>query len=356
MRILAFTRYQRLGSSSRVRFYQYFPYLQSKGVEIVNAPFFDDEYVRNLYKGKTLSLRVALKAYIIRLATLRRKNSFDLIWVEKEFLPWFPAIMEVLFRTSNVPYVVDYDDAVFHRYDLHTSPIVRAFLSKKIDHVMHDAALVIAGNEYLAARAMKAEARRVEILPSVVDVKRYPIKQHKQDSAFAIGWIGTPVTGFNLRIIYEALSKLNEETMIKLILVGAGSAQQFAEITTETIPWSEDIELTVNQKFDVGIMPLIDGPFERGKCGYKLIQYMAGGLPVVASPVGVNQQIVEHEINGYLANSTEDWINYLRTLRDNSQKRKAMGAAGRQKVEQLYNLQVTAPKLLELLINVANVK
>jgi glycosyltransferase involved in cell wall biosynthesis len=352
MHILALTRYQRLGSSSRVRFYQYFPYLQSQGVEIISVPFFDDEYVRNLYQGQTLSLQVVLQAYIHRLTTLTHKNNFDLFWVEKEFLPWVPAIIESLFRARNIPYVVDYDDAVFHRYGLHANPLVRTFLGNKIDHVMHNASLVIAGNEYLAERAIKARARKVDILPSVVDVKQYMLKQHKPDSAFVIGWIGSPVTESYLGIIHEALDELKQESAIKFILVGAGNAQPFAAIPTEMIPWSEEIELTVNQKFDVGIMPLIDGPFERGKCGYKLIQYMAGGLPVVASPVGVNQQIVEHGINGYLANSTDEWINYLRKLRDDVQSRKVMGAAGHQKAEQVYNLQVTAPKLMNLLLSV----
>ena len=127
----------------------------------------------------------------------------------------------------------------------------------------------------------------------------------------------------------------------------------FPDIPTEILPWSEDAELTISQKFDVGIMPLVDGPFERGKCGYKLVQYMAGGIPVVASPVGVNRQIVEPGINGFLASSMDEWLTALRTLRDNHQERNKMGQAGRQKAEKLYNLKVTAPKLLDLLTSAA---
>lgn len=355
MRLLALTRYQRLGSSSRVRFYQYYPYLKLHGIEIVSAPFFDDEYVRDLYKAQTISLKVAIQSYVARLITLMHQNKFDLIWVEKEFIPWFPAGLEALFRARNVPYVADYDDAVFHRYDMHPVGPVRVFLGRKIDQVMHHAGLVVAGNAYIAERATKAKAQRVEILPSVVDVNQYAIKHHKPDSTFGIGWIGSPVTAPYLGLIHEALRELSQENAIRLVLVGAG-VRPFHDIKTEVLSWNEDIELTVNQKFDVGIMPLADGPFERGKCGYKLIQYMAGGLPIVASPVGVNQQIVEHGINGYLANSTEDWIHYLRKLRDDVQSRKVMGTAGRHKAEQVYNLQVTAPKLLDLLLSVANAK
>ncbi len=349
MRVLALTRYERLGSSSRVRFYQYFPYLKSQGVEIINAPFFNDDYVKDLYSGRKASFRMILQSYFKRISLLTRKDTFDLLWVEKELLPWFPAGMEDLFQFPNIPYVVDYDDAVFHRYDMHSFTPVRWFLGNKIDHVMQNAKLVIVGNEYLADRARKAGANNVEYLPSVVDVSQYVFKPQETDSIFKIGWIGSPVTAPYLNMIHEVVNMLNPEFDIRLVLVGAGNSQLFPDIPKEILPWSEDSELNVTQQFDVGIMPLADGPFERGKCGYKLVQYMAGGIPVIASPVGVNQQIVEPGINGFLANSTDEWLAAFRTLRDSHHLRNKMGQAGRQKVEKLYNLKVTAPKLLVLL-------
>jgi glycosyltransferase involved in cell wall biosynthesis len=351
MHLLALTRYQRLGSSSRVRFYQYFPYLESQGLEIINAPFFDNEYIRKLYMGKSTSLLKTLQAYTNRFFTLIHRREIDLLWVEKEFLPWLPVEVEALLQARKIPYVVDYDDAVFHRYELHPNPLIRTFLGNKIDKEMCHASLVVSGNDYLADRARTAGAKRVEILPSVVDVNHYAMKQPDKNNVFKIGWIGSPATVQYLGIVKAAITKLNQEAPIQLILVGAGNTIPFPDITTELIPWSETTELTVNQKFDVGIMPLVDGPFERGKCGYKLIQYMAGGLPVIASPVGVNQKIVEPQI-GYLASSTDEWLTALRTLRDNPQQRYEMGRAGRKKVEAEYNLQVTASKLLEMLRSV----
>ena len=353
LRILALTRYERLGSSSRVRFYQYFPYLESKGVEIVSAPFFKDEYVRGLYTGHKASPRNILNAYWRRVLILIHSATFDLLWVEKEFLPWLPGGFEALLRRHTIPYVVDYDDAVFHRYDMHNMAIVRMLLGNKIDKVMRQAALVIVGNEYLAERARKAGAGNVKCLPSVVDVNRYILNQHEPNPVFRIGWIGSPVTAPYLNLIREVLGILNQESEMRLILVGAGKDRPFPEIPTEMIPWSEDVELTANQKFDVGVMPLPDEPFERGKCGYKLVQYMAGGVPVVASPVGANRQIVESQINGYLADSPEDWLKALRHIREHPQSRKALGLAGREKASRLYNLSSTAPKLFELLASVA---
>jgi glycosyltransferase involved in cell wall biosynthesis len=349
MRILLLTRYERLGSSSRVRFYQYLPYLKAQGLEIITAPFFSDEYVSNLYRGQRISLKTALAAYLRRLPILMRAAAFDLLWVEKELFPWTPAWFETLLYRLKIPYVVDYDDAVFHRYDMHRSRLVRILLGHKIDLVMRRARLVIAGNGYLAERARQAGAARVEYLPSVVDVSRYSLPNWAHNPVFRIGWIGSPVTAPYLDEVREAIGKLSQESPISLTLIGAGNVQPFAQTPTEILPWSETVELEMSQKFDVGIMPLMDGPFERGKCGYKLIQYMASGLPVIASPVGVNQQIVEPGLNGYLAESSVHWLDAFRELRDNKEKRNLMGQAGRRKAEQLYNLQGTAPQLLNLL-------
>ena len=349
MRVLLLTRYERLGSSSRVRFYQYLSYLEEQGMTVVTAPFFDDEYVRTLYAGRRASLGSVARAYLRRLSILLRSRSFDLLWVEKELFPWLPAWFESFLSVSKIPYVVDYDDAVFHRYDIHRSRLVRALLGHKIDRVMQRAALVIAGNDYLAERAARAGARRVEQLPSVVDVSHYLLAEVSPSPTFRIGWIGSPVTAPYLDQVRETLDALSRESDVHVTLIGAGKLQPFTGVRTETRPWSEDIELRMSQLFDVGIMPLVDGPFERGKCGYKLIQYMASGLPVVASPVGVNRQIVEPQLNGYLANSSTDWLTALQALRNHPQKRKVMGQAGRRKAEQMYNLQVTAPRLFNLL-------
>jgi glycosyltransferase involved in cell wall biosynthesis len=232
---------------------------------------------------------------------------------------------------------------------MHTSSSVRALLGRKIDRVMRYSALVIAGNEYLTERAKKVGAKRVEYLPSVVDVRRYALKQHYTDSPFRIGWIGSPVTAPYLDIIRTALNILSLEANIHIVLIGAGSINPFPELPTTMLDWDENQELSIGYDFDVGVMPLVDGPFERGKCGYKLVQYMAAGLPIIASPVGVNSQIVTPGVNGYLADSTDGWVESLRRLINNTELRFKMGQAGRHKAEQMYNLQITAAKLLDLL-------
>ena len=136
---------------------------------------------------------------------------------------------------------------------------------------------------------------------------------------------------------------------VRFIVVGARE-QDFSDTAVETRPWSEETEVESIQQFDIGIMPLQDSLWERGKCGYKLIQYMACGVPVVASPVGVNCEIVEPEKNGLLADSMEEWDRALRSLLSvDFSVRDSMGANGRKRVEEWYSLQAQAPRLLSLI-------
>jgi glycosyltransferase involved in cell wall biosynthesis len=350
MRVLALTRYGPLAPSSRVRFYQYVPYLKQHGVEFQMAPLLPNDYVERLYSGKRSSLISISAAYYHRIKQLTQIRKFDLLWLEKELLPWLPALAERMLARLKIPYVVDYDDAVFHRYDLHKNGLIRLFLGKKIDSVMRNAALVIVGNDYLAERAHKAGARKVEFLPSVVDTQRFFPKE-KNASDFHVGWIGSPITAPYLRLIEKPLNQLCRNPDVHVILVGAGYQDHLPGIRKEMRAWDEATETSEIHGFDLGIMPLPDEPFERGKCGYKLIQYMACGLPVVASPVGKNKEIVEHGVNGFWASTEAEWLSALSIMRADKKKRILMGAAGRKKVEHEYSLKVTAPRLLDLLLS-----
>lgn len=259
-----------------------------------------------------------------------------------------PAIAEYLLVKMKVPFIVDYDDAQFHRYDKHRSWLVRFFLGRKIDSVMRNAMLVIAGNEYLAQRARTAGARRVEIIPSVVDLKRYFVSRLARNLPLVVGWIGSPATSHYLRDLGPVFNSLKSEIDVRFVAVGA-SQDVTTGLPIATLDWSEQSEIRSLQTFDIGIMPLVDSHWERGKCGYKLIQYMACGLPVVASPVGFNNVIVEHGINGFLAYNLLEWENFLRLLLQSSELRNRLGANGRKRVEVQYSLSIQANRLNKLM-------
>jgi len=351
-RMLLLSRYTRLGASSRLRTMQYRQFLERAGFSFDVVPFFDDRYLTDLYTNGT-GKPSPLPHVGRRLATLRRRPRPDAIWIEYEALPWFPWFVENALLPRGVPIVADYDDAVFHRYDRHRLAPVRWLLGGKIDGVMRRSALVVAGNAYLAERAQGAGARRIETVPTVVDLDSYTVASRPAGSALRVGWIGTPETWAAFaRETCDTLLPVLEPHNATFVAVGAGLTPE-RQGRLDIQPWSEETEVTQIQSMDIGIMPLTDTPWARGKCGYKLIQYMACGLPVVASPVGVNAEIVEHGVNGFLARTDDEWREAISTLLSDADLRRRMGAAGRRKVEERYSLQVWGPRVAEMIAEVA---
>lgn len=348
MKILLLSRYDNLAASSRYRFQQYLPYLKREGIEVTVAPLLGDWYVQRLYAGHRGNYAALGRAYLNRLWRLLGGRKFDLIWVHMETFPWLPAWFEVALMKVAPRYVVDYDDAWFHHYNLHSSRAVRWALGRKIDAVMRRAALVVAGSRYIADRARQTGASRVEIVPTVIDLDNYPLTPQPDNPVFTIGWIGSPCSDQWLRTIRPALQEVCREGNTRVVAIGAGNTG-LEGLPVEVKVWSEETEIEELRRFDVGIMPLADSPFARGKCGFKLIQYMASARPVVASPVGENVKIVADGVNGFLANTQEEWVRALKQLRADAALRRRMGEAGRARVEQHYCLQVTAPRILQLL-------
>lgn len=348
--VLFLTKYARNGASSRYRTFQYLPWFEQAGIHCQVMPLFDEAYLSHRYQSGRGHARDLLRAFLHRLEALIAARHFDLVVVEKEIFPYFPALPERALGWLGVPYVADYDDALFHQYDQHRSAWVRRLLGRKIARVMRGAELVTAGNAYLAEYAFRAGATHVEIIPTVIDLERYPRSSvtRPPDMPFTIGWIGSPSTAKYLQAIARALAEVCAGGQARVRLIGSGSLE-LPGVPVEVLPWDEATEVSNMQQFDVGIMPLPDQPWERGKCGFKLIQYMACGLPVVASPVGVNTEIIEHGANGFLANTIDEWVQAMRTLMLDTALRQRMGQAGRGKVEENYSVQVTGPRLAELI-------
>lgn len=227
-------------------------------------------------------------------------------------------------------------------------------LGNKLQTTVGSAALALCGNAYLAEYASRF-CPQTKIVPTVVDLDVYRIgHQHKPRKDVLIGWIGTPSTWTEyMSPMMPLLADVAEQGGARIVAVGAGEAAA-GHPMLDNLTWSEDTEVAHIQRMDIGVMPLTDTPWARGKCGYKLIQYMACGLPVVASPVGVNAEIVEHGVNGFLASSEAEWRKALATLLGDPALRKRMGLAGRRKVEEQYSLQVWGPRVAAMLRDVAD--
>ncbi|CAG2146160.1 hypothetical protein LMG31506_03338 [Cupriavidus yeoncheonensis] len=352
-RVLALTRYGRLGASSRLRGLQFLPWFERAGLSTTVQPLLPDAVLSKRYARSRYGITALLGSYARRLLALAGQRDFDLIWIEKEALPWLPAWLERALL-KGIPYVLDYDDAQFHVYDLHRSNLVRRVYGGRLDALMSGARLVVAGNEYLAERARRAGADWVEIIPTVIDLNRYGIRPRPSTGGSAplrIVWIGSPSTVRYLDGLRTALASLADRHRFVLRVIGSEFVAPGVEV--ECVPWTEETEAASIGDCDIGIMPLMDTPWERGKCGYKLIQYMACGLPVVASPVGVNQEIVQDGVNGFLAHSEADWVAKLSHLLESTERRHRMGSAGRGMVEQCYCVQMVGPRMAAMLSQAA---
>jgi glycosyltransferase involved in cell wall biosynthesis len=339
-RVLALTRYERLGASSRIRLLQFLPALSARGFAVEVSPLFSDDYVRRLYAGQRPLISDVRRSYARRIKALLNRRRFDLIWIEKEALPWIPGWMEALALFGST-YVIDLDDAWFHRYDMNRARAVRWLLGGKLDRLLRHSRAVIAGNAYLADHARRAGAPRIALIPSVLDPARYsdmsicPASSSPGGPAI-IGWIGTPATVHYLLRLADVLRAVAAERQIALHIVGAAVPSGLADLPAKSIPWSEATEARAISEFTVGIMPLDETPWERGKCGYKLLQVMAAGLPVIASPVGANAAIIRDQENGFLASSPADWRSALIRVIDDATLRLSIGRNGRATVEERY--------------------
>jgi glycosyltransferase involved in cell wall biosynthesis len=342
MKLLFFTKYAPLGASSRYRVYQYIPILREYGIRCDVSPLFDNPYIISLYSKKKYGLINYLKRLLKRILNLTQVRNYDLLIIEKELIPFFPPIFEYFLKIFKIKYILDYDDAIFHRYDLSRNPAIKKILGNKINKIMSWSDTVITGNNYLTQYANKNTKDVLEI-PTVVDFSRYCNSNNNLDDEFVIGWIGTPITSYYLMNVFSVLQKFTHDYKARIKLIGFDKdlLPELNSTPLELIKWSEETEVEEISTFSVGIMPLENDPWSHGKCGLKLIQYMGCGKPVIASPVGMNAKIVENNLNGFLADTPDEWYHYLEILYLDKDIREKMGIRNREKIMLNYSLQAT---------------
>ncbi len=343
--VLLLTRYERKGPSSRVRHYNFLPALERAGFHVTVAPFFDAEYLERYFRSERRSARSIVAAYWRRLRQALGARRYDLLWIEKEALPWLPAALErALFGPK--PLVIDFDDPWYLRY-AGNGPLVRALLGRKLETVAARATAVTAGSPALARWSTAAGARCVLEMPPAVDIEHYPLLP-LPDGPFTVGWIGTPRNEDYLRLIAEPLRHLHAVHGARLRVIGGTGSLTLPDVPIDQVPWREETEAAELARCHVGVMPLTDGPWERGKCGYKLIQYMAAGRPAVASAIGAARSLLVPDETGYLAASPEEWSSALASLAGDRDRVTRLGLAARRRAEAEYSLQVQSPRLIEL--------
>jgi glycosyltransferase involved in cell wall biosynthesis len=314
------------------------------GIVLEIQALLDDAYLQRRFAGGKPSLRDLIAAYGQRIQALQQLRAFDLAIVHCELLPFLPGWLER--HLLNISFIYDCDDAFYLKSRHGRLRWLQPLLGNKIERMMAAAVAITPGNAELAAYARHFNSN-VMLLPSVVDTEQMrPASggpSHLQDQPFTVGWIGSPSTAPYLQQLVTPLRHLARELPVRLLVVG-GAAPAIPGVEVIEQPWSLEQEVPLIQQFDVGVMPLPDTPWTRGKCAYKLIQCMACAIPVIASPVGANVDAVPPAC-GILASSSDQWLSAFRQLAADPELRHRMGVAGRQWVEERYSLRSVTPVL-----------
>ena len=349
IKVLGLALYGPLAASHRIRLGQYCDGLTEAGIELNVQSLLGNEYLRSRFQGGTLPILHLLGAGLDRIRLLLSRKKFDIAIVHCELFPFLPGWLEQ--AALNIPFVYDFDDSFYLRYRTGDLAWLNPVLGRKFDYFMRGAALITAGNSYLATYASRFNAN-VTVLPSVVDTARFVPNAHLESSIFTIGWIGSPSTATYLQSLVAPLQMLGRERRLKFVVIG-GKAPYIEGIEVVEFQWSEDTEVDLINTFDVGVMPLPDDEWTRGKCAFKLVQYMACGLPVVASRVGANIDLVTQDC-GFLVSTADQWVDAIRQLWEQPLMRTKMGVSSRKRVVDYYSLQSNLPILSNVIHKVAS--
>jgi glycosyltransferase involved in cell wall biosynthesis len=341
-RVLAFTVKPRESADSRYRIVQYQDIAKQDGVHIEHRSLMDAAYFRWQLKNIHLLLRTFLYPVLLALRfwqVLCQAPKYDAVWICREMAPFGPPVLERLLVRTCKRVILDVDDAL-HISDKPSSRLIPRLLrdNGKFARMAHSYSAVVCGSRNLADYYSQYSPN-VSVVPTAVDPDRYAGITREPSPVVRIGWVGTPLNRYHVEILGPALTKLARQRRFELILVGLNEPLDWRLPAIRYIEWNLQEELKFFSQFDIGVMPLKDTAFARGKCAFKLIQYMAAGLPVVASPVGANCEVVQDGINGFLARTDAEWTSRLRQLIDDAALRERMGSNGRVVVRESYSAQ-----------------
>ncbi len=329
-------------ASSRTRIYQYLPYLHKAGIETKIINYVSEKHCRrNIEMAKRGFFgKIADKIFSWRqtVKILFFAPRYDILFIQKVLLA--SPILSLLKKLNN-NIVFDFDDAIH-------SSVNEAFL-KRFTHTLRISKCVIVENEQNKEYAERFN-KNVNIITGPIDTSRYAAKPERGNSdKVTIGWIGSPEATEYIKPLTNVFKTLAERCgNLRITLIGSSGFNM--DTTSLTLKeWKLDSEVKDLQDFDIGIMPLEDNAWTRGKGGYKLLQYMATGLPSVASPVGVNTKIIKDGTTGFLARSEDEWLDRLAILLEKKELREQMGRAGRARAETLFSYEASLPKFLDII-------
>jgi len=330
------------------------PILRENGIEITYAPFETDELREVLHRRGNVLRKIGAVTRNLK----RRRGEFgdldryDLVYLFREAALLGPPWFERKAARSQVPVVFDFDDAIFHAY---RSPS-NGYLSYlkfpgKTAEICRLSTHVMAGNEYLADYA-RQHNDNVTIVPTTIDTEKYRVVERAASNTITIGWSGSFSTIQHLDTVRDVLEELARTEDFRLRVIGA-PVYKIPGVDIEAMQWRSETEIDDLSAIDIGLMPLPDDNWSKGKCGLKALQYMALGIPTICSPVGVNSTIIRDGVNGFLAADPAEWVEKIKILIHDPELRQKIGLAGRETVEREYSAKIIAPKVTDVLKAVA---
>jgi len=352
MKVLFIEPYPTEGPSSRYRVEQYVPYLEKHGVRCIIRPFISPQFYRILYKkGSYLKkLLFFIQGSIKRFFDIFTGIRSDIIFIHLEAFPVGPPIIEWIFSKFGKTIIYDLDDAIYMRATNSTNRFSRYLkCPSKIKEIIKISAHIITCNEFLADYARQFN-KNVTAIHTSVDTKKFMPKRKMDKKEITLGWIGSHSTSGYLEELKNVFYRLSQEHKFTLKIIGARKfSLKVPGVEVINLDWRLNDEIEQFQSLDIGIYPLPENEWTRGKTGFKTIQYMSVGIPCVVSNVGANRDIVKDGVNGFLVSSEDAWIEKLSLLIKDSSLRQQIGMNGRETIKEKFSLEANAPKFKALL-------
>jgi glycosyltransferase involved in cell wall biosynthesis len=354
IKVLALSPIPEEGAGCRFRIAQYVPWLRDAGFDVTIRSFYTPEFFHLVYRhGHYLRKSASFFGLLARrVRDLVDLGDYDLVFLYREAIPIGPPLVEWIVAARGIPIVYDFDDAIFLPAVSDANKAI-SFLKYpgRVAQILRRSRRVTVGNEFLAAYARRHN-RAVTMIPTAVDTDRFAPRRDAPATGareLVVGWIGSPTTFPYLEQLAGILRQVAERHPFTLKVSGAGRPVRFPGLHVADVPWSLADEVHLFNTCDIGVYPLTDDEWAKGKCGFKAIQFMACGVPVVAAGFGVNREIVTDGENGFLATTPGEWVEKLERLLSDPELRARFAAAGRRTIEDRYSLKVTAPRLAEVL-------
>lgn len=337
--------------SQRFRFEQYFDFFQRNGWEVKFSFLLDEKSDASIYQSGKLIQKafIFLKSILIRLNDLKMSSNFDIIFVQREAFMTGSIYFEKAFaKRTNL--IFDFDDSIW----LHDINPAQGLLNKlkdasKTGRIIQESHLIFAGNQYLANYASQFN-HNVHIVPTTIDTEEYQKKEvPDKGEAICIGWSGSFSTIKHFETVIPVLKEIKEkyQQQVCFKVIGDGNYKH-EDLEIIGLGWSKETEIEDLSEIDIGLMPLPDDEWSKGKCGLKGLQYMALEIPTIMSPVGVNTEIIEEGVNGFLATTNNEWVDKISVLIDSEEIRKRIGINGRVTVVDKFSVDANKSLYLKL--------